>query len=523
MLRSLTVALLVTLLSGPPLAAQVLDQMLVPRGQLRLQAQPVFTLWDARFGRTDDGVEQQEELGDDLTDPTSLTLFPGIGTLAQLLESITGTSGYTPVLGSSAGRVTQDVTRIDFGGHLGVTDWLTIGAVVPWTRTNTAVDHIFTPDTLNGDLGLNPAFSNASAVDAFLLALSNADASAQNNATSICSSGPSAACTTAQSLAARTSAFSGSTRAAYAASAFFPVAGSVVAGSLSQMAAALDADLTGAGLTGIAAQMAFATQAASAADIALLPGMAGAGIEGASLTTRAGLWQVGDVEVTALVRLLDNSPRSGPPPAVGYQVTAGFLARLPTGTPEDPDVFLDIGSGDGQTDLEGSLAARFSLGSRFGLAVGGRYGVQGSTTLTRRVAPLEEALPAVTTRQVVTFNPGAYMALDVVPQFRLGDDLSVTAQYRFFHKKRDEFTLVDPTLPLDPTVLGRESGVKLHVAGVGLRYDTVATWLAGGGARPMQIHLRVVRAVAGGGGHVPVSTSVEAGIRLFKRFWGPRY
>jgi hypothetical protein len=38
----------------------------------------------------------------------------------------------------------------------------------------------------------------------------------------------------------------------------------------------------------------------------------------------------------------------------------------------------------------------------------------------------------------------------------------------------------------------------------------------------MELHLRVIHTVAGSGGHTPVSTRVEAGIRLFRRVWESR-
>ena len=86
MRRSLATALLGTLLAVGHASGQILDETLVPRGYLRLQAHPVYTSWDSRYGRAADGSESTESLGDDLTDPTGLSLFPGIATLAQILD-----------------------------------------------------------------------------------------------------------------------------------------------------------------------------------------------------------------------------------------------------------------------------------------------------------------------------------------------------------------------------------------------------------------------------------------------------
>lgn len=66
-----------------------------------------------------------------------------------------------------------------------------------------------------------------------------------------------------------------------------------------------------------------------------------------------------------------------------------------------------------------------------------------------------------------------------------------------------------------------ESGVKVHQIGGGLRYDTVSPWLLGETRYPMEVHVRMLQSIAGGGGQTPKSLKVEAGLRLFRRFWGP--
>jgi hypothetical protein len=112
------------------------------------------------------------------------------------------------------------------------------------------------------------------------------------------------------------------------------------------------------------------------------------------------------------------------------------------------------------------------------------------------------------------------MGVAAAPQIRLGSSLALSGEYRFFHKRRDEFELLDPSLPLNRFALAIESGVKAHQVGGGLRYSTVNAWRSGEANLPMELHLRLISTVAGSGGQTPKSTRVEAGIRLFRRFWG---
>ena len=524
MRRTLALVTFLSLVGTAHVAAQVLDDALVPRGRARIQLAPVFTRWESRFGRTAAGAADREQLGEDLTSGAAQTLFPGAESLRTAVEAMSGITGYTAVLGEAQARVAKDITRIEFGGHLGVFDWLTIGALLPWTRTRTSVDIAFRPDTIAGDLGRNPTATSSSAVTSFLQALSTAESAAQTNATQVCGASPgSGACTSAQALAGRAGAFRSSAVTAYGASAFFPLAGSATQSSLAQAVSTLSADLIAAGLGGIAAPMAFATQVVSESDYWSLPVGGGAGVQGAPLGSVKGLWHAGDIEVSATMRLLEGSGGGSAeaPPPFTYRLLGTVLGRLPTGQIDDPDVFLDVGTGDGQADLEGRLLGQATFGRRLGMQMGARYGVQLPRTLVLRVAPPETVLAAYSTRHMVEWTPGAYFGVEIAPVWRLSDELSIAGEYRVFRKYRDEYALTGASVgaPVDPAVLEIESGVTIHEVGGTLRFDTLAR--RGAGARPLQAHMRVLRAVAGGGGQLPVTTQVEFGVRLFRRFWGP--
>lgn len=522
MRRSLPATLIGLLSCASALHAQVLDHTLVPTGRLRLQASPVFESWDTRFGRGPGGAEE-EPLGQDLTDSTTLSLFPGIPSLAAAIEDASDTP-LDPTLGAASGLIRQDVTRIEFGAHLGLTEWLTVGAVVPWTRTRTTVDVAFAPDSANVNLGLNPLYASPSSVEAFLSSTGAAGAASAGYAATQCASGPSPTCTSAQDLAARMSAFDGAVVQAYAASSLFPLAGTAVGDALLQSAAQLDADLVAAGLPGLAPVALSTNPLLDEGDLAGLAVNSAAGFGYAfPLATRRSLWSVGDVEASARFRVLDNLTSSGPgwtPPGLGYRLTGTVLMRLPTGTPPAADIALDLGTGDRQLDVEGGFTAMLRFGPSVGLAAGALFGVQGSSTVTRRVAPQEQVLVPLANRTQLTWRPGSYVWGTVAPSLHLAPSITLAGEYRFFHKRRDEYELATPSA-VDPMVLALESGVKAHVVGGGIRYDSVDAWRRGEASLPIEVHLRLLATVAGSGGHVPKATRVEAGLRLFRRLWGP--
>ncbi len=521
--HALLAALFFAGIYAPSAEGQAMDQTMVPRGQLRLQAHPIFTSWDRRFGVAPDGSPRIEELGDDLTSSNGADLFPGLPDLRSTVRDLAALPNYAPTLGPTIGRVQQEVTSIEFGGEVGVFDWLTVGVTVPWNQTRTVIDVLHSPDPVNGNLGVNPTISDASAVESFLTSASAARSASQANADAICAGGPGLACTNALDLAARTASFATGIASAYAATPFFPLIGTAAGDGLNQTLSTLNTELTSASLSTFL-PLVLSNETLAAEGFALLPVIGATGIGAATpLETRQGLWALGDVAASARVRLVDNLTPTGDQPErfYGYRVTTRFTVRLPTGTQEDPDVLLDIGTGDAQLDLEGGLAADLRLGRWFGVSTAAFFTRQGPTTLTRRVAAPGEVMAPATTRRDVRWSPGVMMGLDVAPHIRLSSTVSLHGEYRFLHKFRDEveLTVSDPTI--DPVVLELESGLKLHQVGGGLRYDTVEPWLRGEAARPMEVHLRFLHAIDGSGGHAPKWTRVEAGIRLFRRVWGP--
>lgn len=529
MRRCLALALALSLPVGGDAAGQapdaVLDDALVPQGRVRFDLVPIYRSWDSRFGRTASGVTGREDLGEDLTTASAETLFPGTASLVSAIEAMSGSPGYVPVLGETLGRVTKDITRVEFGGHIGIFDWLTIGAVLPWTRTRTNVDVYFGPDTLGGDLGLNPRATAGGTVNTFLSALQAADASAQSNASQVCGTSPgSAACTDAQGLADRTAAFSTAAASAYAASPFFPVAGSTTATSLEAAVATLDADLVAAGLSGVGASMVFASEWIDPDTFRRLSATSGFGVEGDTIGDVRPIWLAGDLELSASFRILRGAVQDTAQtvPTLSYELLGTVLTRLPTGSIDHPDNFFDVGTGDGQTDLEGRIGGELLLAGRLGLRAGGRYGVQMPRTLIRRVAPPEQILAPRSSRQLVEWDPGSYFGFEVAPSYLFSPEMMVGAEYRVYRKYRDTYTLTGPSVgaPVDPVVMQIESGVTVHHIGAILRYDTVARRMATGAGTPLQLHLRLQRAVAGGGGQTPVTTRLEFGLRLFRRFWG---
>ena len=506
------------------------DAPLVPRGRLRLDLVPTFASWNSRFGlRREDGrtVEEEEPLGLDLTDPAGTRMFPGIRTLEDDLRALIDDPSYRSRLGATRARVGQDVTRVDLGARLGVFDWLTLGVTLPVVRTLTDIDVHFAPDTIDGDLGLNPAMSQADAVARFLQELVTRAADAQNLAAEVCAADASSrGCADAQSASQGVTEFLDRIQGALFASPFFPLAGSPVGLALSGSLAALSQALQRVGLQGIDAPLPFASARPTADDFVNLPANPLSGIAGAPLRSMEGLWQMGDLEMFATVRLLRGEIRDSAeaPPKASYLLAGGFLVRSGTGKTDDPDIFLDLGTGDGQTDYEGRLFAIATWKSRIRLAATARYGAQSARAIVRRVTPPDAILAPASSRRVLEWTPGSYRSVEVSPQYRLTPELSFTGAYSYFRKDRDRYTLradASGDLPaVDVSVLELETARTLHEIEAGLRYSTVSAWRQGRAGSPMELSFAVRKAIHGAGGRTPKATRIVLGLRIFKRIFG---
>lgn len=510
-----------------PALAQALAHPLVPAGRVRFDFVPSVRTWDTRYGLRTDGasiIEEEESLGGDLTDPRGVSLFPGIATLEEAIRGLSGDAAWQANVGETTARLDKEVTRIDLGLHLGVFDWLTLGANLPYVRGRSTLDFAFRPSE-GANLGLNPAFTGAPVLSDLFLSLGDAAVLANARAAELCGGGGGAACAEATALAGRTNGFLNGLLGAYLATPFFPLSGSDAATALQASLAALHADLAAAGLPGVDYELPFAAGAVDGETFARIPTDPSLGIDGATLRGHPGLWQLGDVELSAAVRILEGELRDSASlsPRLAWGLWGGFLVRLGTGLTDDPDVFLDLGSGDGQMDLEGRLQGALRWGSRLDLAGTFRYGRQGSLDLLRRVAPHERFLAPLASTRAVTWTPGAYTLLEVSPRLHLTEALSLSADLIRYHKAEDGFALASVSAEddeVDLTVLSRETEATVQELAFGLRYSSLGLWRQGRVGTPAEVGLRLVRPLSGAGGQTPKASRVELSISLFRKIWG---
>jgi hypothetical protein len=509
--------ILLPALVAAPAAAQSADGILAPGGHLRFEVAPDLHFWGERFGFQPGQPpphEPIEPLGYDLENEPLLDITR---LEARLSEAIGPTA---LALGSVRAQVWRERNEIALGAAVGVFDWLTLGVSVPLVQPRTEITFDFRARAAEGaNLGLAPSLNE---IVSFRADLQNSASELDERRAQECPDGPGCAALT--DLADRFGDFAASLSAAYEEPLF------VSAGSAA--AVTLQSEL--ASFRGEAEQLAPGVEMPVAAPVAAtllteeeLEGLLTAPPPGIALLnpldTHMLPWELGDVEVTGALRILQGAVRdsASAPARFRWLVGATGLVRLPTGTADHPDIPLDQGGGDGQLDVEVGGFADLRL-SRVGLLLRGLRGMQESTELERRVAPPEQPMAPIATRRLVRWTPGSYLELEAAPRWHLTDELALSAVARRFTKDADEYEEVggvDPQLP-PASVLARETEATLTEVGFGILYSTVESWRAGRARLPLEMRVAARKAIAGSGGATPSGWRLEGRGQVFVRLWG---
>jgi hypothetical protein len=318
-------------------------------------------------------------------------------------------------------------------------------------------------------------------------------------------------------------------RAAYVQSNFFPVQGSAPGARLQTRLDEVRAALSALGVTGMPESVPLASGYMDEEDFQAF--LAGPQMRSAPLEDWTQLWALGDVEITANVRLLRRGfepDSTGAVDPLRFQVGVGALVRLGTGGQENPGRFFDQDIGDGQMDLEGSVFGLVEMGNRFGAWGRLRYGIQNEGELYRRITDPSGVLPSYTRFAPLKWTPGNYFELDVNPRLFLTPDMSFGFRYHLWSKGEDSYVLgnmvvgegEEPRELPPPSLLNLETEQRLQEVGFSATYSSVDAHARGEVGIPLYVRATYFQPVGGSGGRTPKGGRFEVGLTIFKTFWG---
>jgi len=393
----------------------------VPAGMVRMDFAPDFWTWDSRYGIDVDGNDAVELLAMDLMGtPLGSGLLPDLSELEADLAIALADPSYRVNLGASQAFIDQSRLVFPFRVELGITDWLTIGGMAPLVRPRTELTFALSADSTSATDGISPWSANRTQVQGFLDSYRNILTNAQD------AHGGEQAFQDAR-------AYLDALNRAYTHDTFFPVEGSAPAVQLQQRFDDIKTALEGLGITGLPATV--PVSAGYLTEEEFTGFLNDPKMRAFPLQDYTTPWALGDVEITANVRLLRRGfePDSmGVLPSLRYQVGGGVLVRLGTGSQEDPARFFDTSVGDGQMDLEGNAFGLVELGSRFGAWGQVRYGIQQEGETFRRITHPSQPLADYDRTAPVKWTPGDYFELDLNPRYFLTPAMTFGLRYRFW-------------------------------------------------------------------------------------------
>jgi hypothetical protein len=240
---------------------------------------------------------------------------------------------------------------------------------------------------------------------------------------------------------------------------------------------------------------------------------------------------IGDIELAAKVLILDtfggNARARAHRQGVGARFAVGGLARFATAQVERPDDIFDIGTGDGQTDLEGNAALDFVVGRRFWASVVGRYGAQLADEKTFRIPDVARNPYVMKYReQPVSRDLGDYIEIEAAPRYVYNDYLSFSANWLYRRKGEDKYTgafiTEDPSgqpVTLDASILGVGTDQTEQRVGGGASFSTLRAYDRGRARLPLEVQFSHWQSISGEG-YAPKQFTTQLQLRYYTRLFG---
>jgi hypothetical protein len=506
-----------------PAHAQFPDARLVPRGVLRIGFEPSWASYGERF----DSAGTRQPLGTDFSDGAAgLRLFPTLAEPQSAVASIVGDSTYAMNLGVFRTTLDVDIRRFPLSLQFGLSDRLAFTAAVPIVTTRSHVD--FVVDSTETNVGWNQVASQAAnggaglEIQGLLMQLESAAAAVEAGIAAGDYGCPvSATCDEARAAVADArqlkldlAVLSGVSETGVIApviSPFAPLAGSTAGAAIETAVQSIASRFAALGAPAVTGTFPLPTNPVGAGGVnAMLPDTA-LGYGALPLGFTKYKQKLGDVELGL---------RFGVVQSTAVRAVLATTVRLPTGSIDAPDNYLDVGTGDHQVDVEFAFEGAWEPGSFLGLAASASYNLQLGGELERRVTSHVRPIGPLATQALVSRNLGDELRAAAFPSIRLSRTLTVYGSASYYRRATDRFALAgsDGSAALDPAELEFETAMSTWSFGGGLHYYAAESRT--GRNLPLEAGLDYRTAFQGNGGQAPKTTSVMFYLRIPVRIFG---
>ena len=231
--------------------------------------------------------------------------------------------------------------------------------------------------------------------------------------------------------------------------------------------------------------------------------------------------RMGDMDVGAVVTLIDHFDR--PQHIGGLRVALTTLLRLPTGTRDNPNNLVDVGTGNGRYEVGGG--ATLDLGHGWiGLRATASYLDRLPTLRVRRVSPPSVPYAESIRLTNVRVDAGDIVSVGARPYFRLARNLALHGQLDWSRTGADAVrynTAADAVTGVAASVMNEATRSSLAWGG-GLSYVGRAAHECESRRRcgwPIEAGWSYTVVAQGSGGRVVKFRSTTLEIRWYQRLW----
>lgn len=507
MARILVAILLGSIFAVGELGAQWLDAQLPRGGELQLGLGGNNTSQEARF-RTDGSAESLSSV---YAIELDARLVPALDSLDAVLGSLFPALGLPTPAPSTLGPVRYDAllerTRAPLSLTFGITDWLAVFAVVPIVKGKSFVGARV--DSLAASAGeASTAFGSANFFNDLAGGIAALDAIVVSDTL------PAGAQAEAESLLADARLLeSGLTELSQ--SSYAPTDSSAAGRQLSQFYAALRTGFFGFGVSLPSLRLARALDPTLATALSSGPEF---GID--SVRSRSSGIKFGDIEVGLSLQPINSFRKRPEAPRARFPVRLRLdaLWRFASGDAPEADQLLDVGTGEGQPDLEFRSTLDFGFGSRLWISLFGSYNIQREADITRLITDPESPIQLGAYTTLVRWDPGDVLTLATAPRFNFTRSITLSGLFMVRRRERDAVTPLDPINPGAAFVPADiERGTKYSARSIGFAARYASTDWSGDRriGIPVEVELSYLRTTSARDGLVPKESVWRVALRYY--------
>ena len=485
------------------------DARTLPKGTVLFRAMNAWTRFDEVYDAAADSAHHLHPLGDAFsTSQLGVRQFPGLAAAEGALRTLTGDPNLSLSLGQTFATANTRTVTTPFMLQYGLTNRLTIGAMVPVVQTHSTVFVELNPRRLNGNFGANvgPSIRSQTIVVLGQLGAAVVDLQAFINNCTTASGCFDAQRQSAADLIKSVQADSTAIGVLYGAASSFSPFGSAQTAVVSQLN---NLESRVGNVTGKTYLFDPPTGAAAPAALLQLQQLAtapGVAFDSLGSPDRLG---IGDVEVSARFKLLDGfADTTG---GIKLRATLLGVARLGTGRPPTGTVPFETGTGTGQTSADGGALIDLRLSRRLMATIGAQYTSYFTSSDVARLPNSDYALFPLDVPIAGSWREGDALQLEATPRYSVTDYFTLFGAYTFRHQAASKYTSPDaPTLPLFNATTEQR-------AGLGFGYSTVNRYARGRSSVPIELSFTHLETLTASGGLVPKYSRDQIELRIYYR------